>query len=117
MATTAIPPKKRRVSIIARVLAPLALAAAVIAVLIVVSGSTPSSEESSHRHHAKGGNDKPDQSQPADQDENQDTYVVQAGDTLDGIAQENGVSVAKLQELNENVDTQALVPGSTLKLH
>lgn len=113
MATTAIPPKKRRVSIIARVLAPLALAAAVIAVLIVVSGSTSSSDDASQKHHARGGNGKPDQSQEA----NQDTYVVQSGDTLEGIAQKTGVGVGKLQALNENVDTQALVPGSTLKLH
>lgn len=113
MATTAIPPKKRRVSMIARVLAPLALAVALVAVFIVISGSSSSSEDSSQKHHARGGNDKPDQSQPA----NEDTYVVQAGDTLDGIAQKTGVGVARLQELNENVDTQALVPGSTLKLH
>jgi LysM repeat protein len=111
MATTAIQ-SKRRVSIIARILAPLALAAALIAVLIVISGSSSSSDEQSHKHH-KGGNGKPDQSQQADQD----TYVVQSGDTLEGISQKTGVGVAQLQRLNPDVDTQALAPGSTLKLH
>ena len=112
MATTAIQPK-RRVSIIARIVAPLALAAALIAVIVVISGSSPSSDDSKHKHHARGGSGKPDQSQQA----NQDTYVVQSGDTLEGIAQTTGVGVAALQRLNPDVDTQALAPGSTLKLH
>ena len=104
---------KRRVSIIARILAPLALAAALIAVVIVISGSSSSSDEAKHKHHARGGSGKPDQSQEA----TQDTYVVQSGDTLEGIAQKTGVGVAELQRLNPDVDTQALAPGSTLKLH
>jgi LysM repeat protein len=89
------------------------VAVALIAIIAVISGSTSSSDDSTAKHHAKGGNGKPEQTQPA----SEDTYVIQSGDTLEGIAQKTGVGVAKLQELNANVDTQALVPGTTLKLH
>jgi LysM repeat protein len=41
---------------------------------------------------------------------------VQPGDTLNGIAAKTGVAVEDLQRLNPDIDTQALVPGSTLKL-
>ena len=44
------------------------------------------------------------------------TYVVRAGDTLSAIALDTGVSVARLEELNEDVDVQALQPGERLKL-
>lgn len=44
------------------------------------------------------------------------TYVVRSGDTLSSISLDTGVSVAKLQSLNPNVDVQALQPGQRLKL-
>jgi LysM repeat protein len=43
-------------------------------------------------------------------------YVVQSGDTLGGIAEKTGVTVETLQELNPNVDPQALTSGQRLKL-
>ena len=43
-------------------------------------------------------------------------YVVQTGDTLGGIAAKTGVSIETLQELNPNVDPQALTSGQRLKL-
>jgi LysM repeat protein len=47
---------------------------------------------------------------------NRSVYVVQTGDTLGGIAAKTGVSVERLQELNPNVDPQALTSGQRLKL-
>lgn len=44
------------------------------------------------------------------------TYVVRTGDTLSSISLETGVSVDRLQELNPDVDVQALQPGQRLKL-
>lgn len=44
------------------------------------------------------------------------TYVVKAGDTLSAIALETGVSVARIEQLNEDVDVKALQPGERLKL-
>jgi len=43
-------------------------------------------------------------------------YVVKAGDTLAGIAQTTGVPVEMLQELNPNLDPQALVSGQRIRL-
>jgi LysM repeat protein len=104
---------KPRVSLVARVLAPLALIAVVVGLFIVISGSMSSSDGGGGRHarHGDGGHaHHSHQSTP-------DTYVVQQDDTLDGIAAKTHVSVEDLQRLNPDVDTQALVPGSTLKLH
>lgn len=44
------------------------------------------------------------------------TYVVRSGDTLSSISLDTGVSVATLQELNPDLDVQALQPGQRLKL-
>lgn len=43
-------------------------------------------------------------------------YVVQNGDTLTSIALKTGVSVARIQELNPDVDPQILISGEKLKL-
>ena len=44
------------------------------------------------------------------------TYVVRAGDTLSSISLDTGGSVDRLQQLNPDVDVQALQPGQRLKL-
>ena len=44
------------------------------------------------------------------------TYVVRTGDTLSSISLDTGVSVDRLQQLNPDVDVQALQPGQRLKL-
>jgi LysM repeat protein len=46
----------------------------------------------------------------------QGVYIVKTGDTLGGIAQKTGIPVTRLQELNPNLDPQALVSGQRLKL-
>lgn len=43
-------------------------------------------------------------------------YVVQNGDTLTSIAHRTGVSVARIQELNPDVDPQILISGEKLRL-
>ncbi len=43
-------------------------------------------------------------------------YVVQPNDTLAGIAETTGVPVEELQNLNPDIDPQALPSGATLKL-
>ena len=43
-------------------------------------------------------------------------YTVRSGDTLTAISLETGVSVETLQQLNPDVDTQALQPGQRLQL-
>ena len=44
------------------------------------------------------------------------TYTVKAGDTLGSISEKTGVGVEQLQELNSQLDPQALVSGQKLKL-
>jgi LysM repeat protein len=41
---------------------------------------------------------------------------VRAGDTATSIAQEAGISLERLRELNPSADPDALQPGQTLKL-
>jgi LysM repeat protein len=43
-------------------------------------------------------------------------YTVKTGDTLAGIAEQVGVSVAELQELNPALDPQALVSGQKIRI-
>jgi teichoic acid transport system ATP-binding protein len=44
------------------------------------------------------------------------TYRVEVGDTLAGIAEKTGLTVERIQELNPDIDPQALVAGQELKL-
>jgi len=44
------------------------------------------------------------------------TYTVKAGDTLGSISEKTGVGVEQLQELNPQLDPQALGSGQKLKL-
>jgi LysM repeat protein len=44
------------------------------------------------------------------------TYTVESGDTLGTIAEETGLTVSELQELNPDVDSQALTVGEEIKL-
>jgi LysM repeat protein len=86
---------------VARILAVSALVIAAIVVVVVVSTSLGGSGETSRsREHANGANQ---------QKEHHDKYyVVQPGDTFAGIAEEQGISVPRLEELNPNLDTQLL---------
>jgi LysM repeat protein len=103
----------RRASLLPRLVAPLAIVAVVVVLVVVISGSMSSSDDSTH-HAARHGQGQHQVHHP--QQPRADTYVVQSGDTLGGIAAKTGVSVEDLQRLNPDIDTQALVPGSTLKL-
>ena len=44
------------------------------------------------------------------------TYVIQEEDTLTAIAHATGVSVAKIERLNPEIDPQILIAGEKLKL-
>jgi teichoic acid transport system ATP-binding protein len=44
------------------------------------------------------------------------TYTVKTGDTLGSISEKTGVGVEQLQELNPQLDPQALVSGQKLKI-
>jgi LysM repeat protein len=44
------------------------------------------------------------------------TYTVQSGDTLGSIASKEGTTVARLEQLNPNVDPTALRIGQTIRV-
>ena len=112
----------------ARVLAPLALVAFGIALLLIVASagggddesanSTASQQEQRDLELAK---EKRRRQKSEQRDEGQGkvstaVYVVKTGDTLGSIAEKTGVPVEKLQELNPELDPQALVSGQKIKL-
>jgi LysM repeat protein len=94
---------------VARILAVSALVIAAIVVVVVVSTSLGGSGETSRsREHANGVNQ---------QKEHHDKYyVVQPGDTFAGIAEKEGYSVQRLEQLNPNLDTQLLPEKGCINL-
>jgi len=112
-----MPPKRR--SSPARLIAPLALAACAIAFFSVLAmsgtdggdgGGEKASEETTE---ARTTTTTPP---PEPKPKASATYTVKVGDTLGEIAQTTGVEVARLQELNPELDPQALVSGQKIKL-
>lgn len=94
----------------ARLVAPIALLAALVAVVAVIQASSPGSSSSAPptrtavHHPARHARPRPS------------SYVVQPGDTLSVIAAKTHVSLATIQQLNPNVDPQALQTGQRIKL-
>ena len=111
----------------ARFLAPLALIAVVIAFLVIVTSSggggagsatgdsatTPSAKTTTTSTTKKTRSKS--QKKKAKQDSGQ-TYTVQVGDTLGGIAAKTGVPLQRIEELNPNVDPHAMTAGQVIKL-
>jgi LysM repeat protein len=96
-----------------RLLAPIALIAAAVVLVVVVAGSLNGSGDD-------GGRDRPagqqEQSASNGSEEEDKFYVVQPGDSFSTIAEEQGVPEERLQQLNPDLDPQALVPGVRVKL-
>ena len=100
----------------ARIAAPIALVVVAIAFLMVVASSGTdgddgdrSSETSGRTTTAQTTTRKPAPRRPA-------TYTVKTGDTLGAIAEKTGLDVETLQNLNPELDPQALVSGQKIKL-
>ena len=110
-----------------RILAPAALVLFALAFLLVIATSGGDSEP------AAGGERKADKARdlgapkktkttataPAETTPStgsKASYVVKTGDTLGSIAEKTGVPVSKLQELNPQLDPQALVSGQKIRL-
>lgn len=111
----------------ARVLAPLALLAFALAlVLILASGgggeeentdaATQQEQKDLELAREKKRREKTKESREGQGKLPQDVYVVKTGDTLGSIAEKTGIPVEKLQELNPELDPQALVSGQKIKL-
>lgn len=104
----------KRSSALARALAVATLVVALVVVVVAIDGALGGGDSggSGGRRHSGGaahGAGHRKQQVPA-------TYEVQSGDTLISIAHHNGVSVARIERLNPEVDPQILIAGETLKL-
>lgn len=102
----------KRSSASARVLASATLAIAFVVAAIAI-GSAIGGDSSDSGGHKNGHHSSHRASQakhvPA-------TYEVESGDTLTSIAHHTGVSVARIERLNPEVDPQILIAGEQLKL-
>lgn len=102
-----------------RFLAPIALLAAVAIVALVVAASVGGEGETGSEPGASAPQERPNGGGAGQGDAGGTgpaTYEVQSGDTLDSIAEDTGVTVGQLLELNPGIDPEALSTGQELKL-
>jgi len=103
---------------LARLVAPLALIAFAVVVVAIVLGSGVVGDDDTDSQGANNlpaatertaTTDRPQRRAPA-------RYTIKLNDTLSGIAERNGTTVERLQELNPELDSQGLVVGQKIKL-
>jgi hypothetical protein len=103
----------------ARLLAPLALIAFGVVVAAIVLGSGVMGDDDGGDTNART-RDLPAATERTTtagrQKPRRATYTIKANDTLSGIAAATGTTVERLQELNPELDAQALVAGQKIKL-
>lgn len=107
----------------ARFLAPLALIIIAIAVFTVVSNARDSGKEDSGVQSTEnattkqaGRTTKARAKSPKRPAKKPRTYTVQPGDTLGAISEKTGVPLTTIQDLNPQVDSNALTTGQKIKL-
>ena len=112
----------------ARVLAPLAIVAFGLALLLIVASAgdgddEPATSEVTRQEQRdlelakeKRRRQKTEERREGQGKLPQDIYVVKTGDTLGSIAEKTGIPGGRLQELNPELDPQALVSGQKIKL-
>jgi LysM repeat protein len=111
----------------ARFLAPLALIAVLVAFLAIVSGSSETEKPSSTSETTSTSSTKSTttatktstaktKKKSAKRDASDETYTVQVGDTLGGIADKTGVPLERIEELNPDVDPHTMNAGQEIRL-
>ncbi len=111
-----MPDNRRRTP--ARLLAPIALLAVAFALFTVLTDSSVTGGESETTGQSTpqpAGSATEEELRPA-RPRTRPTYTVKVGDSLGLIAEKTGVEVETLEELNPEVDAQALSPGQKLNL-
>jgi LysM repeat protein len=107
-----------------RILAPVALIAFGLALLLIISsasgggggGGTSSTSVEKTRDLGAGATKSTRKKSSTRDKLPKSVYIVKTDDTLGSISQKVGVSVAKLQELNPNIDQFSLVAGQKIKI-
>jgi LysM repeat protein len=97
----------------ARFLAPLALVGVVIVFIMVVAGSGGGSGNDGTNTAAGS---KTSTGQTTTVKTKKRTYTVKSGDSLGLIAERTGIPVETLQQLNPELDPQALISGQKIQL-
>ena len=105
----------------ARLLAPIALVAFAFAFIIVIASSGTSDDSDGNADRVSQQQDTTttatvDDDSSTEPRVDQTFYTVKTGDTLGGIAETVGVPITRLQELNPELDPQALVSGQKIRL-
>jgi LysM repeat protein len=107
----------RSSGISARVLAPAALVVCALLFLLVIAtsggGNDDEKKSDSSSNQTQSSRTTTKESKP--KRASGSTYTVKTGDTLGTISEKTGVNVEQLQELNPDLDPQALVAGQKLK--
>lgn len=104
----------------ARLLAPIALAATFVALFVLLAGGGGPGEDETTVE--PGGTSPAASATPTSSSKKPSSkksskrYTVKAGDTPSSIAEDAGIPLDKLLELNPDIDPQALSPGQKLKL-
>jgi LysM repeat protein len=98
----------------ARLIAPLALVVGAVAVLLVIQAST-GSDDGAKNDSSSNASTQTETTQTT-QRRIRPSYTVKLNDTLGLISQKTGVSVARIQELNPELDPQNLIVGQKIKL-
>jgi len=102
----------------ARFLAPLALVAFVFALFLIVTAPGSDEEEAPNRTTEESPEATPSAAERREErrERRRRTYTVKPGDTPSAIAEDTGVPLEELLELNPDLDPQTLAPGQRLKL-
>jgi LysM repeat protein len=113
-----MPDQRRRGFRPVHLLAPLALVAVAVAVVVVIANSevTGGDEDNGGEVTTTQATDTQTTTTPNRQRTQRRNYVVKPGDSFGSIAEKTGVSIAQLEQLNPEVDPQALVVGQRIKL-
>jgi LysM repeat protein len=98
----------------ARLLAPLALVLAAVAVLLVIQASK--SSDGGSKDSAARTTSTEQQTTQTTKQRVRPSYTVKLNDNLGLISEKTGVSVARLEELNPELDPQNLIVGQKIKL-
>jgi LysM repeat protein len=100
----------------ARLLAPLALVLVAFAVVVVVVASNGNGDDGANASSGGTGGSAPSSVATTPTRPLRKTYTVKTGDTLNAIAEKTGVSVERIEELNPDLDPQALLSGQKITL-
>jgi LysM repeat protein len=105
-----------------RMLAPLSVGASAIAIIavLVASGALSGGDSADPASGGQGDDRRSDPTAggrtPREGAGGPAIYTVKAGDTLGSIAEDTGVSVESLRELNPQLDPQTITTGQRINL-